>query len=169
MSYVYAEIVKTDYPRKGNKSIEIYSDTKVSFDPVLKTEMDFSLIDKFVPDGILDFDLIRFVSRAFAARRFLFEFDFADLVVSTLELSVTARYRVAILNAIFEYADIGIAFFAHAGDNKVFFGNKSETGQFVASVPTVSGNGINYFLHLELPPIIYFCLSAGPQRLGGSL
>ena len=40
MSYVYAEIVKTDYPRKGNKSIEIYSDTKVSFDPVLKTEMD---------------------------------------------------------------------------------------------------------------------------------
>lgn len=83
-----------------------------------------------------------------------------------LELSVTTRYGVAILDAILKYADIRIAFLAYAGNDEIGLGDKPKTGELVASIPIVSGDGINYFLHLELPPIIYFCLSAGRKTHG---
>ena len=63
---------------------------------------------------------------------------------------------MAILDAILKHADIRIAFLANAGDDEIGIGDEPDTGQLVASEPVISGNGINYFLHLELPPIILF-------------
>ena len=70
----------------------------------------------------------------------------------TLELAFTSLNGVAILDAIFEYADIRIAFLAHAGDDEIGIGDETDTGQLVASEPATS----NYFI---------FCLSAeAPQH-----
>ena len=86
-----------------------------------------------------------------------------------LPFSWTLADQASSYRLVVKYADIRIAFLAHAGDDKVGIGDEPDTGQLVASEPVVSGNGVNYFLHLELPPIIYFCLSAGRKRHSGSL
>ena len=79
----------------------------------------------------------------------------------TLELAFTSLNGVAILDAIFEYADIRIAFLAHAGDDEIGIGDETDTGQLVASEPgskllSSFGTTSNYFI---------FCLSAeAPQH-----
>lgn len=102
----------------------------------------------FVPDGILDFDLSRVVSRAFAARIFRFKLNLADLIVCTLKLAVTTGHSMAIFDAILEYADIRIAFLAHAGDDEIAVGDKPDSRHLCVSKPIQLGNAVHYFLHL---------------------
>ena len=84
-----------------------------------------------------------------------------------LELAVTSRYGVAILDAILKYADIRIAFLAYASNDEIGLGNKPKTGELVASVPIISGDGINHFLHLELPPYFCICLFSAGRKTHG--
>ena len=75
--------------------------------------------------------------------------------------------RVTILDAIFKYADIRIAFLTDAGDNQIALGDETDTGHLVVSKPTQSGNAVNYFFHSFLPPNFYFLpFSAVAKELG---
>ena len=65
------------------------------------------------------------------------------------------RNGVAILDAFFEYADVRLAALAVAGDDEVALGDEPETGHLGASITICSRNGINCFLHLEPPEIIF--------------
>lgn len=91
MSYVYAEIVKTDYPRKGNKSIEIYSDTKVSFDPVLKTEMDPKTVENISNFGLIkSLNIGPKINISFAGNDFLCITAFLANLYAAKEINVDA-------------------------------------------------------------------------------
>ena len=74
---------------------------------------------------------------------------------------------MAIFDAILENADIRFAAFTVAGDDQVAICDKPETGQLVASIPIVSVNGINCFLHLELPLDFIFAFRQGPKGSAG--
>ena len=76
------------------------------------------------------------------------------------------RNGVAILDAIFEYADVRLAALAVAGDDEVALGDEPETGHLGASITICSRNGINYFLHLQ-PPEIIFAFRQGRAKHGG--
>ena len=76
------------------------------------------------------------------------------------------RNGVAILDAFFEYADVRIALLTHAGDDEVALGDEPETGHLGASITICSRNGINYFLHLQ-PPEIIFAFRQGRAKHGG--
>lgn len=77
------------------------------------------------------------------------------------------RNGVAMLDAIFEYADVRLAALAIAGDDEVALGDKPETGHLGASITICSRNGINYFLHLKNPPEIIFAFRQGRAKHGG--
>ena len=83
------------------------------------------------------------------------------------ELIGAVRNGVAILDALFEYADIRLAALAVAGDDEVALGDKPETGHLGASITICSRNGINYFLHLELPPNFLFAFRQGTYGTAG--
>ena len=68
------------------------------------------------------------------------------------------------LNATIFLFAIRIAFLAYAGNDEIGLGDKPKTGKLVASVPIISGNGIDYFLHLELPPYFCICLFFGRAK-----
>ena len=38
---------------------------------------------------------------------------------------------MAVFDAVFKYADISVAFLTDAGDDEIFVGDKTDTGQFV--------------------------------------
>ena len=47
---------------------------------------------------------------------------------------------------------ICVSFLTDAGDDEIFLGDKTNTGQFFVSEFVESGNGVNNFLHLEQSP-----------------
>lgn len=101
-----------------------------------------NLLDQLIPYGIFDLDFACIVRTVFL------NFDLADLVVCSFELAVAVRYRMAVFNAIFKYADIRIAFLTDAGDNQIALGDETDTGHLVASKLIQSGNAVNYFFHI---------------------
>ena len=61
-----------------------------------------NLLDQLIPYGIFDLDFACIVRTVFL------DFDFAYLVVCSFELAVAVRYRMAVFNAIFKYADMEV-------------------------------------------------------------
>lgn len=83
------------------------------------------------------------------------------------ELIGAVRNGMAIFNAILEYANVRLAALAVAGDDEVALGDEPEAGHLGASITICSRNGINYFLHLELPPNFLFAFRQGRAKHGG--
>jgi len=67
--------------------------------------------------------------------------------VRTFELAVTTGHSMAIFDAIFEYADIRIAFLAHAGGDEIAVGDKPDSRHLRVSKPVQPGNAVHYLLH----------------------
>ena len=85
----------------------------------------------------------------------------------TLELAVTTRNGMAVFNAIFKDTDIRLAVLAYASDDEVAFGDEAETGHLGVSRPILFGNGVNYFLNLELTPNFIFAFRQGVNGTEG--
>lgn len=50
---------------------------------------------------------------------------------------------MTVFDAVFKYTDICVSFLTDAGDDEIFLGDKTDTGQFVVSEFVESGNGVN--------------------------
>ena len=74
---------------------------------------------------------------------------------------------MAFFDAIFKDTDVRLAALAVAGDDEVVLGDEPETGHLGASITICSRNGINYFLHLELPPNFLFAFRQGTHGTAG--
>lgn len=48
-------------------------------------------------------------------------------------LAVAIGDGMAVFDAVFKYADISVSFLTDAGDDEIFLGDKTDTGQFVVS------------------------------------
>ena len=107
------------------------------------------------------------ISRVFTARIFRFKLDLADLIVRALELAVASRYCMAIFDAILEYADIRIAFLAHAGGDEIAVGDKPDSRHLRVPKPIQLGNAVHYLLHLYYLHIFDFCLFSAGRRTRG--
>ena len=103
----------------------------------------------------------------FAARIFCFKLDLTDLIVRTLILAVTSGHGMAILDAILEYADIRITFFAHAGGDEIAAGDKPDSRHLRVSKPVQLGNAVHYLLHCYYLRIFVFCLFSAGRRTRG--
>ena len=68
---------------------------------------------------------------------------------------------MAVFDAVVKHADICVSFLTDAGDDEIFVGDKTDTGQFVVSEFIESGNGVNNFLHLEQPPNLFLPFFGG--------
>ena len=71
---------------------------------------------------------------------------------------------MAVFDAVVKHADICVSFLTDAGDDEIFVGDKTDTGQFVVSEFIESGNGVNNFLHLEQPPNFVFAFFRRRRR-----
>lgn len=105
--------------------------------------------------GVYDFQIVSF-------RKFI-----ADTQLSfngLLGLPFARISRMAVFDAVFKHADIRVSFLTDAGDDEIFLGDKTDTGQFVVSEFIESGNGVNNFLHLEQPPNFVFAFFRRRRR-----
>lgn len=78
--------------------------------------------------------------------------------------AVAVRNGMAVSDAVFKHTDISVAFLTDAGDDEIFVGDKTDTGQFVVSEFIEPGNGVNNFLHLEQPPNFVFAFFRRRRR-----
>ena len=74
---------------------------------------------------------------------------------------------MAIFDAILEYADIRIAFLAHAGGDEIAVGDKSDSRHLRVSKPVQLGNAVHYLLHCYYLRIFVFCLFSAGRRTRG--